>query len=71
MSRHLSFVFMSAMFAGGLSVALASSALAATCDVNACISFCQKQNPQGGSGRVCASGCMIKIEGLKKKGQCK
>jgi hypothetical protein len=41
------------------------------CDVNACISYCQKRNPQGGAGQTCNSGCMITMEERKKKGQCK
>jgi len=61
--------FLAALFLGTL--AIASPALAVNCDVNACITQCQKNNPQGAAGRTCNSSCGLLIEGRKKKGQCK
>jgi hypothetical protein len=41
------------------------------CDLNACMTACQKRNPQGGAGNACNSGCQITIADRKKAGQCK
>jgi hypothetical protein len=71
MSRHLSLAFLSAVSIYGLSAVFAPPALAVNCDVNACIAACQKNNPQGGAGRTCNSGCGLTIQERKKKGQCK
>jgi hypothetical protein len=71
MARRLSLAFLSAMLVYGLSVVFAPPALAVNCDLNTCISICQKNNPQGGAGRACTSGCALTIEERKKKGQCK
>jgi hypothetical protein len=62
---------LSALFVFGLIGAFARPALAVNCDVNACITLCQKNNPPGASGRVCNSSCGLLIEDRKKKGQCK
>jgi hypothetical protein len=69
MSRRTSLAFLSAMFFYGLSVAFAPSALAANCDVNACISTCSKKCATPGC--MCAQNCMQAIEKRKKGGQCK
>jgi hypothetical protein len=71
MSRHLSLAFLVMVFVYVLSAAFAPPALAVNCDVNACIAACQKNNPQGGAGRTCNSGCGFVILDRKKKGQCK
>jgi hypothetical protein len=74
MLRSLSLAFLSAMFAYGLSIAFVPKpALAAgvNCDVNACISICQKRNPQYGAGQGCTTGCLQTIDKRKKSGQCK
>jgi hypothetical protein len=71
MLRHLSLALLFTAFVFGSIAAFAPSALAVNCDVNACISVCQKRNPQGAAGRVCNSSCMLTIEDRKKKGQCK
>ena len=72
MSRRLSLAFLSALIVYGFSIVFTPPAPAAVnCDVNACISYCQKRNPQGGAGQTCNSGCMITMEERKKKGQCK
>jgi hypothetical protein len=53
-------------------VTLADSSLAkAVCDVNACISYCQKSGPQAGLGNYCSRNCLITVDGNKKKGLCK
>jgi hypothetical protein len=72
MSR-LSIAMLSASFVVGFTAISAAPALAASvnCDLNACIAYCQKRNPQGGAGRVCNSNCAITMEERKKKGQCK
>ena len=69
MSRRLSLAFLFAMFFYGLSVAFAPSALAANCDVNACISTCSKKCATPGC--MCAQNCMQAIDKRKKGGQCK
>jgi hypothetical protein len=70
LSRRVLIAFLSLVVIYGLSILVAPSpALAVNCDVNACISQCQKNNPQGAAGRTCNSGCMLRIEDLKKKGQ--
>jgi len=72
MTRRLLLALLSTVFVFGLTEAFAPSpALAVNCDLNACISTCQKRNPQGGAGRVCNSNCAITMEERKKKGQCK
>ena len=74
MSRRLSLAFLSTVFVYGLSIVFAPRpALAAgvVCDVNVCISACQKRFPQGGAGQACTSGCLQTIDQRKKKGQCK
>jgi hypothetical protein len=69
MMRRLSLAFLSAIFFYGLSVALAPSALAVNCDVNACINFCSKKCATPGC--MCAANCMQTIDKRKKSGQCK
>ena len=69
MSRRLSLALLSTIFIFGVSAASAAPAI--NCDVNACIAYCQKRNPQGGAGQACNSNCMITIEERKKKWQCK
>jgi hypothetical protein len=78
MSRHhslaflYSLAFLSMVFLFGLSIVFAPRpALAANCDANACISVCQKKNPQWGAGQGCTSWCLQTMEERKKKGQCK
>jgi hypothetical protein len=68
MAFRLSFVFLSTALIYGL---LAPPALAAKCDVNLCISTCQKRGPQFGTGQACTSSCLQGIEERKKKGLCK
>jgi hypothetical protein len=62
---------LSTLFVFGLIGVFARPALAVNCDVNVCIAQCQKNNPQGASGRTCNSSCGFLIEDRKKKGQCK
>jgi hypothetical protein len=70
MLRRLSLAFLSAMFFYGLAVASAPSVqAAANCDVNACISACQKKCATPGC--ACAQNCMQTMEKRKKGGQCK
>ena len=69
MARNLLLALLSAIFISGFSAILTPPALAANCDVNACISACSKRCPTPGCG--CASGCLQTIEGRKKAGQCK
>jgi hypothetical protein len=71
MSRRLLLALLSTVFIFGFTAACAPPALAVNCDLNACISVCQKRNPQGAAGRVCNSNCMLTMEERKKKGQCK
>jgi hypothetical protein len=71
MSCRLSLAFLFMVFIYGLSIVFAATALAAKCDVNVCISVCQKRFPQGGAGQACTSSCLQGIEARKKKGQCK
>jgi hypothetical protein len=71
MMHRLSLACLSAASIYGLSAAFAPPALAVVCDVNICISKCQKNNPHGGAGRVCNSKCGFIMEERKKKGQCK
>jgi hypothetical protein len=71
MARRLSLAFMSAMFVYGLSFVSARPALAAGCDVNICISNCQKQGPHFAAGSACTSTCLQTIDKRKKAGQCK
>jgi hypothetical protein len=53
----------------GLTLAFASPARAVNCDVNFCISTCQKKCP--GPACQCPQNCMQTIAGRKKNGQCK
>jgi len=72
MMRRLSLAFMSAAVVYGLSIFFAPRpALAVNCDLNACISACQKRNPQFGAGQGCTSGCLQTMEQRKKAKQCK
>jgi hypothetical protein len=72
MSRSLSFAFLSAVFIYGLSAALAPSALAVNCDLNACMAACNKTGSGVQSaGRGCSSWCAQTMEERKAKGQCK
>jgi hypothetical protein len=57
------------LFAVFLSVAFAPSARAVNCDVNACISTCQKKCATPAC--MCPQNCMQTIEKRKKGGQCK
>jgi hypothetical protein len=68
MSRRLSLTILSAIF---VLVAFAPSALAASCDANACIAKCQKSNPQFGAGQGCTTNCLQAMDKLKKAGKCK
>jgi len=69
MSRRLSLAFLSMVVAYGLSVAFAPPALA-HCDVNLCISNCQKRGPQFATGQACTSTCLQRIDALRKGGKC-
>jgi len=74
MSRRLSLAFPSMVFVYGLSVLFAprpTLAAAANCDLNACISECQKASGIVGVGRSCTSSCLQTMEERKKEGQCK
>jgi hypothetical protein len=71
MSRRLSLFLLSTVFIFGLTAASAPPALAVNCDLNACISVCQKRNPQGAAGQGCSSACQLTMVERKKKGQCK
>jgi hypothetical protein len=71
MMRRLSFAFMSAALVYGLSIFFAPHALAVNCDVNACISACEKRGPQFAVGKACTSGCLQAMDKRKKAGQCK
>ena len=72
MMRRLSLAFTFAALVYGLSILLAPRpALAVNCDVNACISACQKRGPQFAAGNACTSGCLQTIDKRKKGGQCK
>ena len=72
MSRRLSLAFLSMVFVYGLSIFFAPRpALAVNCDVNACISTCQKRGPNFGAGQGCTSLCLQTIEQRKKTKQCK
>jgi hypothetical protein len=65
-------LFLASLVALFVGLFVASSPVqAVNCDVNVCITACQKSNPQGGAGRTCTSSCMLTIEDRKKKGQCK
>jgi hypothetical protein len=73
MSRRVLIAFLS-MFVCGLSITLAPKpalAAGANCDVNTCISICQKRNPQYGAGQGCTTYCLQTIDQRKKSGQCK
>ena len=69
MSGRLSLAFLSAMLFYGLAAAFTPSALAANCDVNACINTCSKKCATPGC--MCAKNCMQAIDKRKKGGQCK
>jgi hypothetical protein len=69
MPRRLSFVFLSAMLVYGLSFLFAPSARAVGCDVNVCISNCQKKCATPGC--VCPQKCMQIMDKRKQSGQCK
>ena len=71
MSRCLSLAFLSAMFVYGLSAAFAPPALAVNCDLNACITYCEKRGPNTAFGNYCARTCLQTIDQRKKAGQCK
>jgi hypothetical protein len=49
----------------------APSALAANCDLNVCVAYCQKRGPQAALGNYCTRNCLVVIDERKKKGQCK
>ena len=69
MMRRLLFSSLAGMVVYGFAVAFAPSALAASCDVNACISACQKKCATPGC--ACPQNCMQGIEKRKQAGQCK
>ena len=69
MSRRLSLVVLSGMLLYGLSVFLAPPARAVGCDVNVCISNCQKKCAHPGC--VCPQKCMQVMDQRKQRGQCK
>lgn len=71
MSHRLSLASFAVFIFGLTPLAQAAPAAKVNCDLNACISYCQKRNPQGGAGQACNSGCMITMDERKKKGQCK
>jgi hypothetical protein len=71
MMSRLSLAFLSAVSIYGLSAAFAPQALAAGCDVNVCISTCQKRGPAFAAGQACTSGCLQTMDKRKKAGQCK
>ena len=68
--RRLSLAIFSTVLVCGLSFVSARPALAAGCDVNVCISTCQKRGPQFAAGNGCTSWCLQTMEERKKKGQC-
>jgi hypothetical protein len=71
MSRRLSLAVLSMVFFYGLSIAFAPQpALAANCDVSACIGKCEKRGPNFGTGHGCTSWCLQTMEERKKKGLC-
>jgi len=72
MLRRLSLALLSTVFIFGLIAAFAPPVLAAVnCSLSACVSVCQKRNPQGAAGPGCNSACQITIADRKKQGQCK
>jgi len=71
MSRRLSLAFLFALFVYGLSAAFAPPVLAVNCDLNACISYCEKRGANTGLGNYCARTCLQTIDQRKKAGQCK
>jgi hypothetical protein len=60
--------FLSLIFAFAPSAALAAGV---NCDVNACISACQKRGPQFAAGQACTQNCLQVMDKRKKSGQCK
>jgi hypothetical protein len=71
MMSRLSLAFMFAAFVYGQFVTFAQPVLAAGCDVNICISNCQKRGPQFSTGNACTSFCLQTMDKRKKAGQCK
>ena len=71
MSRRLLLAFLSVVFVYGLSIAFTQQPALAHCDVNLCISNCQKRGPQFAAGNACTSYCLQTIDALKKGGKCK
>jgi hypothetical protein len=69
MLRGLLLSLLSATFVYGATVAFAPPAWAVNCDVNACISTCQKRCP--GPACACPQNCMQTIDQRKKTKQCK
>jgi len=69
--RRLPLAILSTVLVCGLSLGFAPRALAVNCDVNACISMCQKRDLKNASGQGCASWCMQSMEERKKAKQCK
>ena len=69
MMRRLLFPSLAGMLVYGVSVAFAPPALAVNCDVNACISTCQKKCPTPQC--ACPQNCMQSIDKRKQAGQCK
>jgi hypothetical protein len=69
MPRRLSAVFLSAMFVYGLSFLFVPPARAVGCDVNVCISNCQRKCATPGC--VCPQKCMQIMDKRKQAGQCK
>jgi hypothetical protein len=71
MSRRFSLAILSTVLVCGLSFVSARPALAAGCDVNICISNCQKRGPSFAAGNACTSTCLQTMDKRKKAGQCK
>jgi hypothetical protein len=69
MLRGLLLPLLSATFVYGATVAFRPPAWTVNCDLNACISICQKRYP--GPACVCPQNRMQTIEQRKKTEQCK
>jgi len=68
MSRRLSLAFLFALFVYGLSAAFAPPVLAVNCDLNACISYCEKRGANTGLGNYCARTCLQTSISARKQG---
>jgi hypothetical protein len=70
MTRRLSLAFMFAALVYGQSAMFARPALAVNCDLNKCISLCNKTGT-GTSGNNCTSWCLQTMQERKAAKQCK